>query len=433
MDKTTAVAVTLLFFSTSLFPLALSQASYHENKTLTSDNQGSIVALIQQIDSNLVSSYLQGLVAFGPRYTGTENCSKAAQYIYDTFQSLGLFTQMEPWAYAGFESQNVVATLNGTGHSDAVVLMTAHYDTVLVSPGADDDASGVATILAAAHVMSDYTFNHTIRFVAFSGEEVGTYGSFHHARWAYERGDNIVAVINIDMVGFAESTRGGGLLRVFQTQRTKWLSELFINVSNRYHEFIDLTVEAIPNYIGADHQAFLDYGYDGVFCAHYDGYPWGHSENDTLDHINATYHVKATRLLLSIVATLASRVIPLQVLLTTPREGCFYLGNFSTLSLPLAWFWFLQLRGITIAFGSPLATVEVHNTDNIDYVIFCLDDTFITWDRTPPYEWQIEGKYGPPMGRHVLRVYAYDTKGRVASDEMDIIIYSLAYQHAPWH
>ena len=432
MYKTIAVVVTLLFFSTSLFPLGFSQPIHDETNTLTRGNEDSILEMVHQIDSNLVSSYLQDLVAFGPRYTGTENCSKAAQYIYDTFQSQGLFTQLEPWTYAGFESQNVVATLNGTGHSNAVVLMTAHYDTVLVSPGANDDASGVATILAAAHVMGAYTFNHTIRFVAFSGEEVGTYGSFYHARRSYERGDNIVAVINIDMVGFAESTRGGRVLRVFETLRTKWLSELCINVSDRYHEILNLTVETIPNYIGADHQAFLDYGYDGVFFAHYDGYQWGHSENDTLDHINATYHVKSTRLLLSIVATLASRFIPLQVLFMTPREGCLYLGNFSILSLPLGLFWFLQLRGITIAFGSPLATVEVRSIDTIEYVIFCLDDTFITWDRTPPYNWQIEGKYAPPIGRHILRAYAYDSKGRVASDEMDILIYSLAYQYAPY-
>jgi hypothetical protein len=104
----------------------------------------------------------------------------------------------------------------------------------------------------------------------------------------------------------------------------------------------------------------------------------------------------------------------------------------SLVPLPFGWFWFLQLRGITVAFGSPLAMVEVRSTADIDYVIFCLDDIFITWDRTPPYHWQIEGKHGPPIGRHVLRVYAYDTYGRIARDEMDIIIYSLAYQYAPW-
>ena len=284
-------------------------------------------------------------------------------------------------------------------------------------------------MLAAAHVMHKYTFNHTIRFVAFSGEEVGTYGSFHHARWAYERGDNIIAVINIDMVGYAETAHGGRLLRVFETQRTQWLSNLLIDVSGQYQDYIALNVESIPNYIGADHQAFLDYGYDGVFCAHYDGYPWGHSQNDTLDRINITYLVKASRLLLSVVATLASQSIPLQVQITAPREGSFYLGNFSIYTLPLGWFWFLQLRGITVAFGSPLAMVEVRSIDSIEYVIFCLDDIFITWDRTPPYQWQIQGKYSPPIGRHVLRVFAYDTHGRVASDEMDIIIYSLAYQY----
>jgi hypothetical protein len=433
MNKSAAVAILFLFFSISLIPLAMSQVKPSEHINPMVNEFDFIVSLVQEIDENLVYSYLSELVAFGPRYTGTDNCSQAAQYIYNNFRDFGLSAQIEPWEYAGYKSQNVVGELVGTNQSDAVVLMTAHYDTVIESPGADDDASGVAAVLAAAHVMCKYTFVHTIRFVAFSGEEVGTYGSFHHARWAYERGDNIVAVINIDMVGYAESTRGGRLLRVFETRRTQWLSELLIEVSSRYSKYVDLAVEPIPNYIGADHQAFLDYGYDAVFCAHYDGYRWGHSRNDTLDHINITYQTKATRLLLAMVATLASQSIPLQVLITAPCEGCFYLGNFSIFSLPLGWFWFLQLRGITVAVGSPLAMAEVRSTDDVDYVIFCLDDIFITWDRTPPYHWRIEGKHGPFIGRHVLRVYAYDIRGRVASDEMDIILYSLAYQYAPWN
>ncbi|MDD5777918.1 MAG: M20/M25/M40 family metallo-hydrolase [Candidatus Thermoplasmatota archaeon] len=433
MHAPTAVAAAALLLALSLSPAVFSLPALQPSDAAGEEGPATIADMIEQVDVSLVSRYLEGLVAFGPRYTGTENCSLAAQYIHDQFRTLGLWTRFDPWRYAGFESRNVVATLNGTGDSDALVLMTAHYDTVPSSPGADDDASGVASVLAAAAVLSQHSFPHSIRFVAFSGEEVGTYGSFHHARQSYERGDNIRAVINADMVGYAGTARGGRLLRVFESPRTEWLSALLVNVSTLYWNQIELGVERVPNYIGADHQAFLDYGYDALFCAHYDGYPWGHSRNDTLDRINYSYQVKATRLLLSAVATLAGQPVPLQVLLTAPREGCLYLGNWSLLPLPLGWFWFLRLRGITVALGSPVARAEVRSTAAIDYVIFCLDDIFITWDRSPPYEWKIQGKHGPPLGRHVLRVYAYDVEGRVASDEMDLIIYTLDYQYAPWN
>jgi len=65
--------------------------------------------------------------------------------------------------------------------------MSARYDCTSGSLGADDDGSGVAAVLASASIMSHYAFNHTIRFIAFSGEEVGTYGSFTYAKEAYER------------------------------------------------------------------------------------------------------------------------------------------------------------------------------------------------------------------------------------------------------
>ncbi len=427
------VGISVLLLSLMLLIPSSHITLSHSPSEINPPHFDDVVEMIQQVNESLVFHYHDALMEIGSRYTGSENCSKAAEYIYKEFRKMGLWVQFDEWEYAGFESQNVVATLNGTSQSDAMFIMSAHYDTTPDSLGADDDGSGIAAVLASAKIMSKYTFNHTIRFITFSGEEVGTYGSYTYAKEAYERGDNIVAVINLDMVGYADTAKGGKMLRIFETERARWISSFSANVGKKYIDIIDISVQPIPNYRGADHQAFLDHGYDAVFYAHYDGYLWGNSPEDTPDRLNHTYQVKATKFFLALMAELAYTSIDVQVILKSPLEGYVYFLDNPVFPFSMGRFWFTGLRGATILFGSAIASVEVVSDEDIDYVIFCIDNEFITWDRTPPYEWKIEGKHAPPIGRHRLIVYAYTTDGNIARDEMDIIIFILSYQYAPWN
>ena len=377
--------------------------------------------------------YLENLVNFGIRYTGTENCTNASKWIYSEFENMSLDVEFHNWSYADFESRNVVATLNGTDStSDAVFIICAHYDTVKVSPGANDDGSGVAAVLAIADILSEYSFNHTIRFIAFSGEEVGTYGSFTYAYDAYWRGDNIIAVLNADIIGYAETEKGGKILRFSYMETSSWIVDFAEEISERYVNEIDMSIEPIPNYRGADNQAFVDYGYDGVWIVQHDDNHWGHSPEDTIEHINFTYLTRSTKLLLAILAEMADKPIDLQIIIKTPYEGRGYFFNDSVIPLDLGRFYFQGLRGTTAIIGRANVTCEVRSKDEIKSVVFCIDDNFIQWDSTPPFEWQIQGKHHPLIGRYTLKVVAYTTTGRQAEDEMDIIIFTLSYQYGQW-
>ena len=80
-----------------------------------------------------------------------------------------------------FQFIELVGELDQAGKnisSEAIYVVSAHYDCSEGSMGANDDGSGVAGMLAIADILSKYSFNHTIQFIAFSGEEVGTLGSF---------------------------------------------------------------------------------------------------------------------------------------------------------------------------------------------------------------------------------------------------------------
>lgn len=390
----------------------------------------SIRTMIDQINASELVSYIGTISSFGCRYTGTENCSRAADWIYDTFEKMGVSVSFHHWQYAGFTSKNVVATIPGTDCSSTVeYLLTAHYDTTQGSVGANDDGSGVAAVLAIAKIMSQYSFQHTIRFIAFSAEEIGTYGSFCYARDAYRNNDNIRAVINPDIIGDAYTEEGGNNLRFFYPQRSKWLAEYAQNIGKQYYDEIGLYVEMLPNYIGADHQSFIDYGYDGVWVAQHDPSPHVHTANDTIENINKTYLTKSTKLLLAVIAQLAIEPVELQICFQTPYEGYFYMLGKPLLSIDLGKQWYAQMRGMTFVLGSALASVIVYSNDEISSVIFCIDGNFIIWDSFPSYEWYIQGKHFPLIGRHVLQAFVFTKNGTIATDEMEIYILSLSCQY----
>lgn len=416
--------ITLLLASTSF---NIHAQNLKLNITSMTFDETTIIEMINQISMSLLLKYHQGLMKFGPRYTGSISCNLAAQYIYDSFQQMGLTVEFHEWHYSGFHSKNVVATLYGNDPtSTAEFILCGHYDTVAGSPGANDDGSGTAAVLAIASVLSQYTYNHTIRFITFSGEEVGTYGSFTYARNAYFRGDNIVAVLNMDMIGYANSAEGGRVLRFFPPSRSHWIADYADTIAEKYNEIIDMNIVTLPGYRGADNQAFVDYGYDGVWIAHQDGYPWGHTPDDTPNHLNWTYYEKTTKLMLAITAEIAEKPIAVQIVFNQPYEGYTYFFKYPLIESSFGKKWASGLRGLTIIIGGKtLAHVEVITNEPIQYVIFCVDEYFMQWDTQPPYEWMIQGWFYPINGKHTIKTYVYTTSGKVASDEMDILIFSL--------
>ena len=86
------------------------------------------------------------------------------------------------------QSENVVGRISGSASPDTVVILGAHYDSIVwdrpmdYAPGADDNASGVAALIELARILSQADLKYSVEFVAFSTEEVGTAGSRHYAK-----------------------------------------------------------------------------------------------------------------------------------------------------------------------------------------------------------------------------------------------------------
>jgi len=170
------------------------QRGYQNTSTLTGDEK--VQEILDKINETLVRNFMEYLVFdIGIRTTGTPGCQKAAFFIYDQFESMGLNVRYHNWNTRINRSdpdfltgQNVEATQQGSDPTyDDIILFNAHYDTAKGTVGANDDGSGTVSVLAAAYVLSQYTFKRTMKFVAFSGEEQGLFGSEAYVRELYEQ------------------------------------------------------------------------------------------------------------------------------------------------------------------------------------------------------------------------------------------------------
>jgi len=261
--------------------------------------------LIQQLDQDFVMNYLEDLVAFGPRVTGTTACHDAGDYIYQQFEDMGLDVSYHNWSLWGYNDRNVVATLpDSSGVVDDIYIVCAHYDSVTGSPGADDNGSGTAAVMALANILRNCSFDATLRFVAFSGEEQGLLGSNIYADDARNNGDNIIAVINADMIGYATSSSDDKIKIPYDSQST-WLKDEIVAAAQAYNHLLGLT--AIPSYGsgGSDHVSFWKENYHAAGLFEYEFNAYYHSSGDTIAHMDLDYFTRSSQLFLASFAEVA--------------------------------------------------------------------------------------------------------------------------------
>ena len=142
----------------------------------------------------------------------------AADFIEQSFSAAGLQPRRNSYQLGGRDCYNVEAEI--TGSSSEIVLIGAHYDSVFGCPGANDNGSGVAALLALARRLaksaSTRPLASTLRFVAFVNEEppyfqTSQMGSFVYASRCKARGDQIVAMISLEAIAYFSDARGSHL------------------------------------------------------------------------------------------------------------------------------------------------------------------------------------------------------------------------------
>jgi photosystem II stability/assembly factor-like uncharacterized protein len=198
--------------------------------------------------------------------------------------------------------ENVVAEIPGTDDPSAEYLLTAHFDSISddpynLAPGADDNGSGVCALLAAARALSATTFDRTIKFVFFSGEEQGLLGSRDYARRAREGGDDIRAVLNLDMVGYAGD---GPLDEYLYYNDDSDFIDYDVGLARRlYVPEIGYDSENNAFAIFSDHASFWQEGYTAGFFTEDDSngsYPYYHTTDDVIEYLSIPLVTGAARI-----------------------------------------------------------------------------------------------------------------------------------------
>ncbi|MCJ7572132.1 MAG: M28 family peptidase [Candidatus Thermoplasmatota archaeon] len=390
-------------------------------------NESEIVEMIKNVNKTDIKKYLEHLVEFGPKWTGTESCDEAAQYIFNNIKQMGLDVEYQNWSFPLRKGKNVIATQHGIDpKSDAVFIICAHYDTSKGSPGANDDGSGIAAMLTIANITCKYSFNHTLRFIALSGHECGpanTYGSTYYAKKAYAKKENIVGVLNLDMIGNTSKT--GNAIQIHGAVRSIWLLDFIDQINQKYNGDFDIIIERFHNTLGADENSFLDYGYDAVLFIQSNFWePPNHVPEDDLSTIDFFFLTNVTKMILAVTVELADKPIDIKIQITNPSEGYFYISDKLFFKLP----GFLNLRklglrGMTFTIQKSVnIKVDIDTDDEIKYVWFILDNYF-NYKRVvsePPYEFEIKKPSFRFKGKHTIGAQVITYSGKTAYDEMDI-------------
>ncbi|MCX7825480.1 MAG: M28 family peptidase [Verrucomicrobiae bacterium] len=273
---------------------------------LAETRAGLVSDIVNQVSQSSYQFYLDNLLYAhngDNRGLGGAQHDLAQANIYNQFVSYGLQTSLDPFPYNGNTYYNVVGVLPGTSRASQFYIVGAHYDSV-GNPGADDNASGVAGVLEAARVLSQYEFEASLVFIAFDREEQGLFGSQDYAseHWS----DDIRAMISLDMIGY--NHLGGNTASIYGRAAALPLKQALADAIAAYGE--GLTASIFGQWDVSDHAPF---GWQGFHaCLLIEG-GWAHNTNyhkltdsvDTPGFIDYQFATRITRSTVGYLATVA--------------------------------------------------------------------------------------------------------------------------------
>lgn len=263
-----------------------------------------VADMISNVSESEIYETTYCLQNFGTRSYGSAGNINAGTYLFNRFSNISGLTV----EYQGGDFRNVIATLHGVDlTSDKLYVVGAHYDSRCYAdqsnaPGATDNAGGCAIVLEFARIMSQYRFNHTIKFACWNAEEDGVLGSSDYAKYASENSLNIGLYVNFDSSCY--DPHNEFVLDTLYDQNSRWVSDLMTQHNSIY--CIGLTLTYNAQGCGSDHRSFWNYGYAAVMTREREYGPM-HTEYDTVDKVSTMFAKKNGQLCMSVLATLAER------------------------------------------------------------------------------------------------------------------------------
>ena len=319
MKKTLLLAVLLLLIISTF-----AQAPHifeHEYPVITAENP-TIRALMDSVSTDSIEATIAHLSSYYNRRCDSRYIYEVEAWFYKRYNSLGVDTVIKhdfKVHKPGFPEEtgdNILAIQWGTKTPEEYVICGAHYDSwnddgtdpdTIRSPGADDNASGVAGILETARILSNYSFDRTIIYGNWNAEEIGLKGSAAYAADCAEQLMDIVGYFNLDMTGYLEEGTDLHVHLMFTTQDSL-IGRYVFNFSHVYFPEMPIR-QAWLAWGDSDYSSFNRNGYPAVhpFEDVHASSPFIHSRQDILGLSvnNLDQSKRFTELNLGLVATLA--------------------------------------------------------------------------------------------------------------------------------
>ncbi len=300
-----------------------------------------LLSILNQVEPDSLFQHVDALFGMRTRHvnsstlSATEGIGAAASYIINQFNdiraqslqnSFSVQTQEFEidWADQTSTGKNIIGVLQGTEVGRGVIVIGAHYDSISVdfnngnsyAPGADDNATGVAALIEMARIMSQRRHRATIIFVAFSAEEIQRKGSIAFVN-DYIRARNIPvnAMINMDIIGSQTGSDGSinnRQIRMYSADsndsKSRQLAREIHLIGSRLAPDMEIDMQPAVDRAGrySDHMSFSDMGYPSVrFVEALEEPGREHTDRDTIDDVQATYLVSATKTILACLTALA--------------------------------------------------------------------------------------------------------------------------------
>lgn len=179
------------------------------------DHRDVVEPLLAQMQEKNIEAMIISLSSFTNRYYTSESGVEASNWLMQHWTSISggrADISVRQHAHAKYPQQSVVLTIAGSDKAAELVVVGAHLDSIVsfgmsakaVAPGADDDASGVASMTEALRAMVErgYKPRRTIHMIAYAAEEVGLRGSQDIARTFKQGGSQVVGVLQLDMTNY---------------------------------------------------------------------------------------------------------------------------------------------------------------------------------------------------------------------------------------
>ncbi len=250
--------------------------------------------MLNQVNMDSLEATVQHLQDYGSRIWNSDNAFAASDWIASRMEALGLEVEQQPfnantWMGSGAAAPNVIGIQRGTLYPDTYVVCGSHFDSFSyeammgggTAPGADDNATGVASVLESARIMTQYEFEYSIIYCAYGCEEMGLYGSEAYASRCQQQGMDIIGYFNNDMNGYLY----GDQIHIdcIYPNSVEPIGTYYMNVGEVYYP--ELPIRHVNFTQGdSDHTSFNNHGYMGIYpFEDYEHYsPYIHTPNDVI-------------------------------------------------------------------------------------------------------------------------------------------------------